>query len=98
MARKYIKNCTGDDGNKKKPSAKASAISKAISRAIFYILLIGFVAVSAYVLFFSSYLQITSITISGTQELKSQDIRELIELSAQGNFFNFIPKNNFLFF
>ena len=98
MSRRYIKNCTGDDCNKKKSSAKANAISKTISRVIFYVLLIGFVAVSIYVLFFSPYLQITSITISGTQELKSQDIRGLIELSAQGNFFQFIPKNNFLFF
>ena len=98
MARRYIKNCTGDDCNEKKSSAKASAISKTISRVIFYILLISFVAVSVYVLFFSPYLQITNITVSGTQELKSQDIRELIELSAQGKFFKFIPKNNFLFF
>ena len=98
MSRRYIKNCTGADCNKEKSSVKANTISKAISRAIFYILLIGFVAVSIYALFFSSYLQITNITVSGTQELKSQDIRELIESSAQGNFLKFIPKNNFLFF
>lgn len=98
MSRRYIKNCTGDDCDKKKSSAKTSAISKTISRAIFYILLIGFVAVSAYVLFFSPYLQITNFTVSGTQELKSQDIQELIEKSAQGKFFEFVPKNNFLFF
>jgi len=98
MSRRYIKNCTGDDCNKEKSSAKANAISKKISRAIFYILLIGFVAVSIYVIFFSPYLQITNITVSGTQELKSQDIRELIESSAQGNFLKFIPKNNSLFF
>ena len=98
MSRRYIKNCTGDDCNKKKLSAKASALSKKISRAVFYILLIGFVAVSVYMLFFSPYLQVINVTVSGTQELKSQDIRELIELSVQGNFLKFIPKNNFLFF
>ena len=95
---KYIKNCTDNEANKKRLSAKTSAISKTISRVIFYVLCVSFIGVSAYVLFFSPYLQIASITISGTQELKSQDIRQLIEMSAQGEFFGLVPKNNFLFF
>lgn len=97
MSRMYIKNCTGGPEGKE-AAAKASSFSKLLSRIIFYILLIGFLGVSGYVLFFSQYLQITNITISGTQELKSQDIEQVIKASAQGKFWNVIPKNNFLFF
>jgi len=96
MARKYIKNCTGSSG-KKKSSAKTSAFSKALSRIIFHVLLWGFFAVSIYILFFSEYLKVNNISITGTQELSSSDIQKSLEEHFQGKFFNVIPKNNFLF-
>ena len=96
MARKYIQNCTGGDGTKKS-SAKDRKISAFISRMIFHILLIGFLAVSVYVLFFSEYLRINNINITGTQELNSADIQNSFEEYFQGDFLKIIPKNNFLF-
>jgi cell division septal protein FtsQ len=47
--------------------------------------------------FFSPYLQIVNINISGTNELSSQDIRKKFEESLGGKSLKFIPKNNFLF-
>jgi cell division septal protein FtsQ len=93
--KKYIKNCTGDHC-KFNPSAKTSAASRTVSRIAFYFLCVAFVAVSFYVLFFSSYLQIVNISVSGNNELSSQDIRKTFEASLGGNFFKLIPKNNFL--
>lgn len=92
----YIKNCTGgSDG--KKSSTKTSAFSKAVSRIIFHVLLWGFFAVSVYILFFSDYLKINNISVTGTQELASSDIQSSFEGYLQGKFFKVIPKNNFLF-
>ena len=96
MTRMYIKNCTGS-GEAKKPSAKATAFSKILSRIIFYVLLLGFLSVSVYVLFFSGYLQINNLSIAGNQELSSSDIQKSFEEYLQGKFLGIIPKNNFLF-
>lgn len=96
MARRYIQNCTGGDDTKKS-SAKNRKISAFISRMIFYILLVGFFAVSTYMLFFSECLRINNITITGTQELNSLAIQSSLEEYFQGKFFGIIPKNNFLF-
>lgn len=90
MARNYIKNCTGDG------DPKPSTVSRVISRIIFYILLVFFVGVSVYILFFSQYLQILNINISGTQQLSSERIRQTLESYLQEKFFGCIPKNNFL--
>ena len=91
MTIRYIKNCTGNQCETDRPGCDV------VSKIIFYILLVCFVGVSVYVLFFSPYLQLTNITITGTQELSSQEIQQNVENSLQGNFFGAIPKNNFLF-
>jgi cell division septal protein FtsQ len=90
-SKKYIQNRTGG------LREKTSKLSRTVSRIIFYILLLAFIAVSVFVLFFSQYLQITSIRITGTQELNSQDIQQEFQASLDGKFLNIIPKNNFLF-
>lgn len=94
MSRKYIQNCTGDECQGH--SSKKSRSSGLFSRIIFYILLVGFVGVSIYVLFFSPYLQITSVVVSGNQELNSADIQQRIGKSLEGKYLGILPKNNFL--
>jgi cell division septal protein FtsQ len=90
MARKYIKNCTGDS------CEKSNTISRIIFRVLFYILLVAFAGVSAYMLFFSQYLQINKIEIAGNQELSGDAIRQTIEDYSDENFLGIVSKNNFL--
>ena len=92
--KKYIKNCTGD--NCGTDHSKGKAFSKTVSRVIFRILLLTFFGVSVYVLFFSQYLRITNINISGTQELKNGDIEQTLNSYLDGKYLNIIPKNNLL--
>ena len=91
MARRYIKNCTGE------MEEKREIISDTASRFIFRLLLIGFVVVSIYILFFSNYLKITNIDIAGTKELSSEDIRQKLGDFLGKKTLKIIPNNNFLF-
>lgn len=95
MTLRYVKNCTGGGDINKPP--ETSKLSKIISRIIFFILLLGFFGVSSYVFFFSGYLKINSISISGNHELSSSDMQQSFSEYLQGNFLGIIPKNNFLF-
>jgi cell division septal protein FtsQ len=88
--KKYIKNCTGDSRE------KSSAISKKISRAIFYALFLLFIATSVYILIFSQYLQITDIKITGNQELSNWELSDKVHAFLNGKFLKILPKNNFL--
>ena len=98
MTRKYIQNCTGPDcSNQIDQDRQPTKISRRLSRVIFYVLASFFVAVLGYMLFFATYLQITDIKISGTQELSSQDMQEKFQASLDGKYLKFVPKNNFLF-
>lgn len=97
MEKKYIKNCTGDKCGNDRNQIGTSSVSAVASKSIFYILLVGFVGVSLYVLFFSQYLQILSIEVAGTREIMSQEIKQKIESSLQGKFLGMIPRNNFMF-
>ena len=93
MARKYIQNCTGADCL---PAQKKHTNDK-IARVTFYALAVLFVCAFLYVLFFSGQMQISSITITGTQQLSSQGIATEVQQSLQGKYLKIIPKNNFLF-
>lgn len=97
MVKKYIKNCTGDECDEDRLSGRKSSFSAVVSKIIFYILSAGFVVVLLYVLFFSQYLQILNIEVTGTREIGSQEIRQRIESALQGKHIGIIPKNNFMF-
>lgn len=94
MARKFIQNCTG---NLPKES-KISQVGDLFSHFIFRLLVVCFIGVLGYVLFFSEYLKITKIGISGLNELKAEDLQSELESQMEGKFLNLLPKNNFLFF
>ena len=90
--KKYIQNCTGSHVENKRNSSENSFIS----RIIFFLLLIIFIGVTVYILFFSFYLKITNINITGNEELSTSDINNMIEDRLQGNLLGFMPKNNYL--
>ena len=91
--KKYIQNCTGADC----APAKAVQSNRKISRVTFYVLAALFAGVSLYILFYSPQMQINVITVTGTQQLSSQEIQQKVSESLQGRYLKFIPKNNFLF-
>ena len=96
MAKMYIKNCTGNENAKKMPG-RSSIFLNMISRFIFYMLLISFFGVSFYMFFFSGYLKMNNIKITGNNEINSFDIQNSLSGYLQGNFLKIIPKDNFLF-
>lgn len=92
----YIQNCTGSHLKHGEKSAGAKSIDKMISKTVFYILSVGFLGVSIYVLFFSTYLNVSSIVISGNNELSLEELKKVVENKKQGKYFGIIPKDNFL--
>lgn len=90
MSRKYIKNCTG-------VREECGEKSHFLARLIFYVLLAVFLGVLIFVLFFSSYLQISHIFIDGVHELKENEIKNTVWKSMEGKYVSFLPKNNYLF-
>lgn len=96
MTKKYIKNCTGEILEENNSSSGGKSFGNIFSRAVFFLLLLGFLVVSGYVLFFSPYLQIARIEINGTRELASRDLQQIVESSLQGKFVGIFPRNNFL--
>jgi cell division septal protein FtsQ len=91
MSRKYIKNCTGENCEMEKAQQRFAP------EIIFYVLFALFVAVLAYMLFFSQYLEIKNITILGTKELSTVDIQAKINGILEGKYVKTLPKNNFIF-
>lgn len=88
----YIQNCTGSHLGVR----KNKDINEIVSKVIFYVLLVAFFGVTGYVLFFSSYLRVSNIVITGNTELGSEDLKNIIEKKQQGKFFKIIPRDNFL--
>lgn len=94
--KRYIRNCTGAHVRNGGKTGKNEAMGRLLSKLVFYVLLAAFFAVTGHVLFFSSYLQVSKIVISGNEELSSAEIRGVIENRQQGNFLRFFAKDNFL--
>jgi cell division septal protein FtsQ len=58
--------------------------------------LIAFLAVLVYVVFFSQYLQVDNVEISGNSEIESLEIRKVFDEKVIGSFMGIVPRNNFL--
>lgn len=67
-----------------------------LSRVMFYVLVFIFCAVSVFVIFFSSFLQIKKISIRGLEELDYEKIMQEINYFLDQKYFNFVEKNNIL--
>lgn len=69
---------------------------KNFARVLFYFSGLSFGAALVYVLFFSGFLALAEIKISGNEFIDSQEIRDEIERRISGRYLNLIEKNNFL--
>jgi cell division septal protein FtsQ len=75
--------------SKKNPSSKPK-------RFFYAFIFIIFTGVITYSIFFSQFLAVTKIEINGTIKLDSAEIGKIAETETNGNFLNFIPRNNIL--
>lgn len=66
------------------------------SKILVVIFFLSFAGVTAYVIFFSPFLIITRVSVSGTQELDANVIGSLVGAEINGKYFNKITKNNIL--
>lgn len=65
-------------------------------RIFFYFLLLCFLGAAVFVLFFSPYLGISEISISGTRNIDEDEVRNIAEDGLSGKYLGFIPKNNMM--
>jgi cell division septal protein FtsQ len=94
--KRYLQNCTGAHLKNERRDGEESPLGKIFARVLFYVLLVCFLAVTSYVLLFSTYLKISKITIIGNSELSLAEIRKVIEDQQQEKLLKIIPKDNFL--
>ncbi len=94
--KRYLQNCTGAHLKKERRDGEESPLGKIFARVLFYILLVCFLAVTGYVLFFSTYLKISKLVIVGNSELSVEEIKKVIGDQQQGKILKIIPKDNFL--
>ncbi|OGI25332.1 MAG: hypothetical protein A3J76_02085 [Candidatus Moranbacteria bacterium RBG_13_45_13] len=65
------------------------------SRFLFWVLLLGFTGVCGYLLLFSSFPEIDSISIEGNQSIPSEEIAGKVNEVLEGKYFNYLSKRNF---
>lgn len=76
-------------------SSKKLSFSK-VGKFLYALVLLVFLGAIVYSIFFSQFLVITKIKVSGTENLDPAEIRKIAETEITGNFLNFIPRNNIL--
>ncbi len=69
---------------------------KKLSRFLFWFITVVFLSVVIYILFFSSFLAITSVRISGEKYISENDITDQIKPIISGNVWKIINKNSLL--
>ncbi|MFA6193587.1 MAG: FtsQ-type POTRA domain-containing protein [Parcubacteria group bacterium] len=67
------------------------------SRILFWLLFLGFLGICGYILLFSPYLEVDSVSIEGNQDISKREIADQVAKSIEGKYFNFFPKRNFFF-
>ena len=85
-----------DRGRKSWRGKKTSVSNFSFGRFIFYLLSLVFLGVVVYFLFFSLYLSINSIEVSGAEKVDPEKIKNALEEKISGKFLGVIPKNNLL--
>ncbi|HLM84363.1 MAG TPA: hypothetical protein VK254_04130 [Candidatus Bathyarchaeia archaeon] len=68
---------------------------RSFSRFLFWLLLVVFFGICAYLVFFSPFLEVEKIFIEGNQDTSSADTTRVVENSLDGKYFRFLPKKNF---
>ncbi|MFA6160049.1 MAG: FtsQ-type POTRA domain-containing protein [Parcubacteria group bacterium] len=65
-------------------------------RSLFFLVTVSFAVVLIYVLFFSSFLEITSIEVNGNEYVTNNLILDKINPEISGKYFDIIKKNNLI--
>jgi len=65
------------------------------SRFLFWLLLLGFLGICAYLLFFSPFLDIEAISVEGNQDIPSEEIVARVEKAIEGRYYNYFSRKNF---
>jgi len=65
------------------------------TRFLFWILFLGFLAVCAYLLFFSPFLEVEAVSVEGNNEIPSEQIVGKIDGVMEGHYLKYFPKRNF---
>lgn len=63
---------------------------------LYALMLLVFIGAIIYSIFFSQFLAVAEIEVSGTENLNPAEIRKIAEDEISGNFLGFIPRNNIL--
>jgi cell division septal protein FtsQ len=79
-------------GASKKETPKKGGV---FSRFLFWVLLVGFLGICVFLLFFSTFLDISQINIQGNHEISNVDISKIVEKSLDGNYLKYLPRKNF---
>lgn len=67
------------------------------SRIIFQLLLLIFLVTVVYAIFFSDFLVVSAVTVSGGRELSAEEIRKKVEDDISSKYFGIIRKDNLIF-
>jgi cell division septal protein FtsQ len=81
-----------------KPPVRRDIQGKKITfaRFFYYILWILFFAISIYIFFFSHFLSIQKLAVSGIKELNYENVIDCIKSTYTGNYLKYFPKNNLI--
>jgi cell division septal protein FtsQ len=67
-----------------------------LGRILFYLLVITFFVAVGYLLFFSPFLTINKIIVSGTENISQTEVQDFLAKEITGKYLGFIPKDNLL--
>lgn len=67
-----------------------------VLKAVRLFLLVSFLGAVVYSLFFSGFLEIKNISVSGSQDLVQKELEQKIQSYYQGKYSRFVPKSNIL--
>ena len=81
---------------RKKNFAVSRSRQRGLSRFLFWFVAVVFSGVVIYILFFSSFLVITSFKVSGNKNVSEDEILNQIKPNLGGKFFNVVNRNNLL--
>lgn len=81
---------------KRRSNIKFERKKSLLSRFFYWICFLAFSGSVIYLLFFSPYLTIAQVNLTGTTELNRDSIIDIIKNNLAGKYFNVIPKNNLI--
>lgn len=74
-----------------------SGAGRFFGKILNFLLLLVFLGVTAYVLFFSAFLKVSNVAVTGAQAIDPALIREATTALLSGKYLNLIEKNNIIF-